>query len=117
MIPHSKLTSNARNLRNDMTEEEKHLWYDFLKKLPYTINRQKVIGDYIVDFYCSEAKIVIEIDGIQHKQKDHKEKDALRDGELEKMGIKVLRYSNLHIKKNFNFVCENILDNIRSRIE
>lgn len=116
MINHSNLTANARKLRNDMTSEEKHLWYDFLKNIPYTINRQKVIGDYIVDFYCAEAKIVIELDGIQHKQKDNREKDLLRDKFLEKSGIKVLRYENFHINESFNFVCEDIMKNIEARI-
>ena len=99
-----------------MTPEERHLWYDFLKNLPYTVNRQKVIGNYIVDFYCFEAKIVIELDGIQHRQKYNKEKDNMRDLYFERNGIKVLRYSNLHIKKSFNAVCEDILKNIEARI-
>ena len=58
-----ELTHIAQNLRKNMTKEERHLWYDFLKKLPITIQRQKVIGQYIVDFYCASAKLVIEIDG------------------------------------------------------
>ena len=62
----SRLTGNAQKLRREMTEEERHLWYDFLKELPVTVNRQKVIGRYIVDFYCAEAKLVSEIDGTQH---------------------------------------------------
>ena len=62
----SRLTGNAQKLRREMTEEERHLWYDFLKGLPVTVNRQKVIGRYIVYFYCAEAKLVIEIDGTQH---------------------------------------------------
>ena len=62
----SKLTDNAQKLRKNMTKEERHLWYDFLKTLPVTVNRQKVIGNYIVDFYISSHKIIIEIDGSQH---------------------------------------------------
>ena len=58
----SKLTPNAKILRKNMTKEERHLWYDFLKLLPITVNRQKVVGNYIVDFYCAEAKLVIELD-------------------------------------------------------
>jgi len=62
----SKLTGNAKTLRKNMTKEERHLWYDFLKTLPLTVNRQKVIGNYIVDFYIASSKIVIELDGSQH---------------------------------------------------
>ena len=61
-----KLTALSQNLRKEMTREEKHLWYDFLQRLPITINRQKVIGKYIADFYCAKAKLVIELDGRQH---------------------------------------------------
>ena len=92
-----------------MTAEEKHLWYDFLKKLPLTVNRQKNIGNYIVDFYISSANIVIEIDGLQHEMKENKLSDEKRDKYLENLGIRVLRYSNADINKNFNIVCDDIL--------
>ena len=104
-----KLVSTARNLRKNMTAEEKHLWYDFLKKLPLTVNRQKNIGNYIVDFYISSANIVIEIDGLQHEMKENKLSDEKRDKYLENLGIRVLRYSNADINKNFNIVCDDIL--------
>ena len=70
-----KLMVNSQSLRKNMTPEEKHLWYDFLKLLPVTVNRQKLIGNYIVDFYIHSGKIVIELDGIQHHSRDHKNKD------------------------------------------
>ena len=92
-----------------MTKEEKHLWYDFLKKLDVTIHRQKTIGNYIADFYLAKAKLVIEIDGSQHYESEGKEKDEIRDNYLNSLGIKVLRYSNLDINNNFDEVCENIL--------
>ena len=88
-----------------MTPEEKHLWYDFLKKLPVNVNRQNVIGNYIVDFYCAKEKIVIELDGSQHFES---EKDAERDKYLESLGIKVLRYWNEDLHDNFKGVCEDI---------
>ena len=69
------LKDNSQSLRKNMTPEEKHLWYDFLKLLPVTVNRQKSIGNYIVDFYIHSKKLVIEIDGIQHKSIEHKDKD------------------------------------------
>ena len=99
----------AQQLRKEMTPEEKHLWYDFLKKLPCTVNRQKNIGNYIVDFYIASKNIVIEIDGIQHNMTELNEKDSERDFELSKLGIKVLRYTNRSINKNFNDVCNDIL--------
>ena len=103
------LVSNARALRKNMTDEEKHLWYDFLKKLPLTVNRQKNIGNYIVDFYISSANIVIEIDGIQHEMEENKLSDRKRDKYLEDLGIKVLRYSNISIHDSLSVVCDDIL--------
>lgn len=104
----SKLTENAKLLRKNMTDEERHLWYDFLKTLPVTVNRQKVIGKYIVDFYCSDAKVVIEIDGSQHYCEEGKQKDILRDEFLRSLGLTVLRYSNFDVKNNFEAVCNDI---------
>ena len=104
-----KLTSTAQNLRKNMTPEEKHLWYDFLKKLPLTVNRQKNVGNYIVDFFISSKNVVIEIDGIQHHTPESEEKDCKRDAELKDLGINVIIYKNSDINKNFNTVCEDIL--------
>ena len=103
------LTNISQSLRKDMTPEEKKLWYDFFKKLPITINRQKVIGKYVVDFYCASAKIVIELDGSQHYEDKGIKKDIIRDEYLKENGITVLRYSNLDVDKNFKGVCEDIL--------
>lgn len=99
----------ARELRKNMTPEEKKLWYQFLKKLPITVNRQKNIGDFIVDFYISSAKIVIELDGRQHKMPQNIEEDKIRDEELMRRGLKVLRYSNESVNNNFHAVCMDIL--------
>ena len=95
-----------------MTPEERHLWYDFLKTLPITIKRQKVIGNYIVDFYCASAKIIIELDGSQHYEDKGIQKDTKRDLFLKNNGYLVLRYSNLEINSNFNSVCEDIYQHI-----
>ncbi len=108
----SKLTPNSKNLRKNMTKQERHLWYDFLKTLPITVHRQKVIGNYIVDFYCASAKIVIELDGSQHYEDKAIDSDITRDEFLKGLGLTVLRYSNLDINKNFNGVCEDILKHI-----
>ena len=104
--------SLAQQLRKEMTPEEKHLWYDFLKNLPLTVNRQKNIGNFIVDFYIASKSVVIEIDGRQHEVLEHNEKDTERDYELSKLGIKVLRYTNKSINKNFCDVCEDILTHL-----
>ena len=104
-----KLRKNAQKLRREMTKEERRLWYDFLKQLPVTINRQKVIGPYIVDFYCASAKLVIELDGSQHYEKDGAASDRERDSALNGFGISVVRYSNDDINRNFNGVCTDLL--------
>ena len=107
-----KLVKNAQALRNNMTGEEIHLWLNFLKKLPITVNRQKNIGNYIVDFFIASKRVVIEIDGLQHTMIENQEADRKRDEELQKLGIKVLRYTNFEVNNNFNTVCNDILKNI-----
>ena len=108
----NSLTPNAKALRKGMTPEERRLWYDFLKKLPVTVNRQKVIGRYIVDFYCASAKIVIELDGGQHYEPEAMEADRVRDAYLSSLGLMVLRYTNADIHHRFREVCEDICRNI-----
>ena len=108
-----KLTSNAQTLRKNMTMEERHLWYDFLKTLPVTVHRQKVIGKYIVDFYIAEAKLVIELDGSQHFGKQGQQTDAERDAYLQSLGLTVLRYGNSDVNRNFDGVCEDIWNRLK----
>ena len=113
MYPHNKkLISNAQVLRKNMTPEEKHLWYDFLKKLPITIKRQHNIENYILDFFIPSKKIAIEIDGSQHFEPEAKEADRKRDTLLGSYGIKVLRYTNSDVNKRFYGVVSDILKNI-----
>ena len=102
------LTEFSQKLRREMTKEEKHLWYDFLKDLPVQFYRQKVLGSYIVDFYSADAKLVIELDGSQHYTEEGFDKDIVRDEYLSSLGLTVLRYSNLEIHKKFKEVCEDI---------
>ena len=116
-IRNQNLTTNAQKLRKNMTKEECHLWFDFLKKLPYTVNRQKVMGNYILDFYISKAKIVIELDGSQHYEYEHKRADSLRDEYLNGLGITVLRYTNDDIHKRFQGVCLDILRQIDKALD
>lgn len=108
----AKLIRNSKSLRNGMTKEERHLWYDCLKQLPVTVHRQKVLGNYIVDFYIASRKIVIELDGSQHYERAYQEKDAQRDAYLESIGCKVLRYSNADVNFRFREVCEDIWNHL-----
>ena len=108
-----KLTANAKTLRKHMTKEERHLWYDFLKTLPIMVHRQKVIGNYIVDFYIAEAKMVIELDGSQHFEAEGQRTDELRDAYLRSLGLTVLRYANSDVNWNFGGVCEDIYNRLK----
>ena len=106
---HNKpLVPNAKNLRKNMTKEERHLWYDFLRFHPVKFLRQKILGKYIVDFYCAEAKLVIELDGSQHYEEKGLQYDAARTRYLERYGIRVLRIPNDAVMQNFPGVCEYI---------
>ena len=113
-LNNSKLTDFSQELRREMTKEEKHLWYDFLKKLPITVNRQKVIGNYIVDFYCASARLVIELDGSQHYDEKGREADCVRDNYLRGLGLCIVRYTNRQIRENFCGVCKDIEKHIFS---
>lgn len=104
----NKLVSVAKELRKEMTKEEKHLWYDFLRHYPVKIYKQKVIDKFIVDFYCHSAKIVIEVDGSQHYTDEGKAYDSERTKELNGYGIDVIRFSNNDINKNFEGTCNEI---------
>ena len=109
-----KLTSRSQDLRKTMTKEERHLWYDCLKHLPVTVHRQKVLGQYIVDFYIASAKIIVELDGSQHYETNHQKKDALRDSYLKSIGCQVLRYSNADIRYRFQDVCRDIWNHLQA---
>lgn len=111
-----RLKPFSRQLRKNMTREESHLWYDFLKKLPVTVKRQKIIGDYIVDFYCSKAHLVIEIDGSYHYEQEQALDDINRDKFLEDNGMTVLRYTNKRINEDFLGVCGEIEQYINEKI-
>ena len=111
-----ELTHISKLLRKNATKEESHLWYDFLKGLNPQFKRQKVIGRYIVDFYCPKAKMVIELDGTQHNEVENKAKDKERDEYLEELGIVVFRYSNRDINKNFGRVCTHITHRLEERL-
>ena len=98
----------AKHLRREMTKEERHLWYDFLRSYPVRFSRQKVLGKYIADFYSAEAKIVIELDGSQHYETNEMKNDADRTAFLEEYGLRVIRIPNNEVTGNFHGVCEYI---------
>lgn len=107
------LTSNARLLRKNMTKEERHLWYDYLRTYPVRFLRQKVIDNYIADFYCHQARLVIELDGSQHYEEAGLLKDAVRTERLEQRGLPVVRIPNNAVNQNFRGVCELIDESIK----
>ena len=111
-----QLTSVARNLRKEMTREERHLWYDFLRNYPVRFLRQKVIDRYIVDFYCHDARLIIEMDGSQHYDPSYQLKDAERTKQLESRNLLVIRIPNNEVMQNFSGVCEYIDYHVRQRI-
>ena len=104
----TKLTENAKFLRKNMTKEERHLWYDFLRSYPVRFLRQKVIDGYIVDFYCHGARLIIELDGSQHYEDGGLLKDKIRTEKIESRNLTVIRIPNNEINKNFRGVCEFI---------
>ena len=98
----------AKNLRKNMTPWERKLWYEFLRNYPLRFQRQKAIGNYIVDFYCAKASLVVELDGGGHYTAEQLEKDEIRTKELENRKLTVLRICNPDIDHNFIGVCEYI---------
>ena len=98
----------AKNLRSNMTKEEKHLWYDYLKNYKVRFSRQKILGKYVADFYCAKANLVIELDGSQHYQEKELDYDKARTEYLSKFNIKVVRIPNNEVNINFEGVCRYI---------
>ena len=103
----------AKSLRKRATRQEKRLWYDFLKNYDVSFQRQKAIGDYIVDFYYPSLKIAIEIDGNQHYSKEGIEKDRIRTCEINNQGVQVIRITNRQIDMHFNEICEYLNNEIQ----
>ena len=112
----SNLVPFAKDLRNNMTKEERHLWYDFLRTYPIRFQRQKVLGKYIADFYCAEAKIVIELDGSQHYEDSNRAQDVERTAFLEAYGLTVIRIPNNEVNQNFRGICEYIETAVRQSL-
>ena len=115
MEKNQNLTENAQTLRKNMTKEETLLWYQCLCRAKYRFRRQYVIGNYIVDFYCHQAKLVVELDGSQHCTPENAEYDKKRTAYLESHGLKVVRFSNLDVTHRFREVCETIYQIMEAR--
>lgn len=110
-----RLLSDARNLRRSMTKEERHLWYDFLRSYPDHVYKQRIMGDYVVDFYCAAAQLVIELDGSQHYDEKQQAYDTVRTSYLESLDLVVLRIPNNQVNENFEGVCAFIHRMIQQR--
>ena len=111
-----KLVPLAKSLRKNMTKEERHLWYDFLRNYPIRFIRQKILGRYIADFYCAKANLVIELDGSQHYENNGNAYDEERTEYLKGYGITVVRISNIDIMRNFERVCMYIDDMVKQSL-
>jgi len=110
----SKLKQLSQQLRENMTDAEKHLWAKIrMRQLKgYQFYRQKPVGDYIVDFFCPRAKLVIEIDGSHHLVGETIAYDRIRDDYLSSLGLRVLRFTNNDVLKNTEEVIEKIVERI-----
>ena len=98
----------AKSLRKDMTPWERKLWYGFLRNYPIRFQRQKALGNYIADFYCAKARLVIELDGGGHYTPEQKRQDEQRTNDLNAMNLTVVRICNLDIDRNFPGVCKHL---------
>lgn len=117
MLPYEKKNiALAKNLRKNMTPWERKLWFEFLRSFPVRFQRQKAIGDYIVDFYCARARLVIELDGSQHYNKSNTLKDKIRAEKLEGFNLEIIRIPNNEIDENFSGVCEYIEEAVNRKL-
>ena len=107
----------AKNLRKNATPQENHLWYDFLAKYEIRFQRQKAIDNFIADFYCHKAKLIIEIDGSQHYTEEGRQNDEFRTEILEGYDLKVIRFTNRQIDTNFHGVCKYIDIIVKASLE
>ena len=108
LLYEKSLIARARQMRKEATKQENHLWYDYLRYYQPRFQRQKTIGNYIVDFYCHTAKLVVELDGTQHYEESALIYDTRRTEYLETQGLTVLRFLNRDIDRNFEGTCMEI---------
>lgn len=112
----NQLLDTARELRRNLTKQERHLWYDFLRYYPIKIYKQRIIDNFIVDFYCAKAKLVIEIDGAQHYTQQGKTHDKFRTEAIQKYELMVIRFSNNDVDTKFDSVCNTIDRVVQERL-
>ena len=117
MKHNGNLTSHAQALRKNMTKEERRLWYEYLRLYPHRFRRQVAFGNYILDFYCAAAKLAVELDGSQHYEDEGQAYDLRRTAYLNRIGIQVLRFSNLDVLRNLEGVCQAIDLTVAQRIK
>ena len=110
-----KLLDRAKELRRELTPQERHLWYDFLQHYPVKVYKQRIIDSFIADFYCASARLVIEVDGSQHFTPDGLRRDVARTEIIERYDLLVVRYTNHEIDAQFDAVCNHIMHLIETR--
>ena len=113
----NEILRRSQTLRKQMTKEERHLWYDFLKTYPVQFKRQYPIGPYFVDFYCFQAKMIVELDGSQHCDPEEIEYDQRRTAYIQQQGFEVMRISNRDVMTKFRSVCEYIDMAVQNRVK
>jgi len=112
-----KLKERAKELRKNMTPWERKLWYEFLRGYRPRFQRQKMIGQHIVDFYCPEARLAIELDGSQHYTEEKRKADDLRTREIQKYKVQMIRFTNTDVMNHFTSVCETIHQEVNGRLK
>ena len=116
-MENKEILRRSQILRKQMTKEERHLWYNFLKTYPIQFRRQYPIGPYFADFFCFQGKLIVELDGSQHYTPDEKEYDRKRTEYLQQQGYSVLRLSNRDVMAQFRSVCEAVDTAVRIRLK
>ena len=116
VVKNNDMLDVARRLRREMTPQEQRLWYVFLRKYPVKFYKQRIIESFIVDFYCADARLVIELDGSQHYTEQGKAYDEQRTAILEQYGVQVLRFTNLDVDRHLDAVCAQIDSTIERRV-
>ena len=116
VVKNNDMLEVARKLRREMTPQENQLWYRFLRNYPVKFYKQRIIESFVVDFYCADARLVIELDGSQHYTEQGKAYDEERSAILRGYGLRVLRFSNREVNRQFEAVCEQIDREVQTRI-
>ena len=107
----------SRKLRKNMTKEERRLWYEYLRYYPLRFVRQHPLSNYIADFYCAKARLVVELDGSQHYDEEAVKADEKRSEDLRALGIEVVRFPNNAVNRQFAGVCDWIDLCVKARLE